>query len=458
MLMREENQSNLVVLAVAAVALAAYAAQRMRSEKLRLSLVPVATRPALLLTIVSAAAYVAVESFWAVHILSAMLCAAGTFGLIRLYSPNRSVAAGLLLLTALPLGAYLDIYVGFPVRLLTAGLIAQMLAASGIAVAPAETLLVLENGIAHVDLPCSGVQSLWIGLLFFLAATCCERPALGWRWTAIGVLSACALLTANLVRVAILIVLTLILRLPQVAEVAHVPLGIVGFIACCALTLVLLRRERQRRPNERALDSKRLIAPAHAQAALLTTIVALGSLYQPAPRRITEATPLTITLPPSVRTAIDPLTNGETNFFERHESAHAVRQRFQWQDLSGSLLLSFSPAWHGHHNPEHCLAGNGVRVGDRRTLLIGDFPVRAVALEDSRTDHATTAVYWLQSPSHTTDEIAARIWADLIGRERRWMLVSIVFDRAADAAAAETQPLLTLIHAAVAAALEESAT
>lgn len=49
-----------------------------------------------------------------------------------------------------------------------------------------DTILILENGVSQIDLPCSGVKSLWTGLLFLLAATWLERRPLNLRWLLTG--------------------------------------------------------------------------------------------------------------------------------------------------------------------------------------------------------------------------------------------------------------------------------
>ena len=43
-------------------------------------------------------------------------------------------------------------------------------------------IIVLENGVAQVDVPCSGLKSLGTGTLFLLAATSMEDRKLGGRW------------------------------------------------------------------------------------------------------------------------------------------------------------------------------------------------------------------------------------------------------------------------------------
>jgi exosortase O len=448
MLKRPDTRLNLVLLLPAAAQLLAQLTRGIRTGRLSTCAAPRLAWPVLTLTLAASSAYVVAENRLGVHILSASLFGLATYGLVSLYFANRGLPAALLLIAGLPFGSYLDVYVGFPVRFMTANVVHELLAALRITSEPIATILVLENGIAHIDLPCSGVQSLWTGLLFYLAAACHRHPSLDRRWIAVGSLMAISLMLANALRVFILVVVALVLRRPHVAEVLHVPLGIVGFAACCATALTLLRSS----PVSDTPLADRATPPKAAwllQAFLLAAIVSLGFAYRPPMPSPGGGAPFTVELPSSVTSSTMPFSAEEREFFDLHGPVRAQRLRFRWQELSGSLLLSLSPSWRGHHNPEHCLAGNGRRVSASHTLLAApDFPLRTATLDDGQ----STAAYWFQAPTRTTDEIASRIWADLTGRESRWMLVSVVFDGSVDPSAPQPRAFLTLIHTAVTAA------
>ena len=94
----------------------------------------------------------------------------------------RGLPACLLLVVALPFGEQVQTFIGFPMRVTTAVLISDILALAGAEHLNVFTILLFENGVMQVDLPCSGVKSLWTGLLFLLAATCIERRPINLRW------------------------------------------------------------------------------------------------------------------------------------------------------------------------------------------------------------------------------------------------------------------------------------
>ena len=178
--------------------------------------------------------------------LSAILAGLGAYGLAGLYLDGarfrRALPAALLLTFLLPFGEQADTYFGFAARAFSARAAAGLLAALGKPAVRVETLLVLDNGIAHVDVPCSGARSLWTGLIFFLAATCLLGRRPGARWLFAGLAHLALLVAENVVRVAVVVLLAVALDLPRVAEILHAPLGVLGFALACALTLSVLRR------------------------------------------------------------------------------------------------------------------------------------------------------------------------------------------------------------------------
>ena len=145
----------------------------------------------LALVLGAALGYLWAERYLDVSFLGAALFGLGSYGLWGLYVDGgrwrRGLLATLLLIGVLPFGEQADTYAGFALRALTARSVGGVLAGLGIAAVPAETILMLENGVAHVDIPCSGVRSLWAGALFFLGATWVERRRLDGGWLGCGV-------------------------------------------------------------------------------------------------------------------------------------------------------------------------------------------------------------------------------------------------------------------------------
>ncbi|MCA9712498.1 MAG: archaeosortase/exosortase family protein, partial [Myxococcales bacterium] len=162
-----------------AVALLAVVLHRARG--LRLRLVP---RPGpLAVVVVCALLHIGLRRTVDSDLLSCASMVVGAWGLAGLaLTPARwrqALPLALAGVCVLPMGAALDIYLGFPLRLATAQLVHAALEPLGLGPTTAETIVLIEGTGVQIDLPCSGVRSLWSGALLWTAATWIERRRVG---------------------------------------------------------------------------------------------------------------------------------------------------------------------------------------------------------------------------------------------------------------------------------------
>ena len=383
-----------------------------------------------------------------VNAVSAALCGVATYGLVGLYlSADRwrqGLPAALLFILALPFGDHLQTFIGYPARLLTAALVRDALAALGTPGLGVETILVLENGVAQVDSPCSGVRSLWTGLLLLLAAAWVERRPIGRRFLGAALALVGLLLVANTLRVGALVFLAAVVGGSgrTLAEMVHVPLGGLGFAGAGAVAVWLLRRAPEQ-PREYVPDSRP--RPALLGPALVGAALGLSLLYAP-PAVETGDGAVTWRLPPVLQATALPFDPATLAALERDGAGSAARWRFRSGDLSRQLLLVASAGWRAQHLPERCFEVQGLSLDESRAHLVTpDFPVRLVAL-GARQGERRAAVYWFQSPTRATDDWATRLWADLAGPRERWALVTLLFDGDADPRGAEATALLIALR------------
>jgi exosortase O len=430
--------------------------------------------PALILALGGSALYLAVERFLDVNTVSASLFGLASYGLLGLWmQPRRwrqGLPAALLLIGALPFGEHMQTFIGYPMRILTAAIVRDGLAAAGVSSIGIDTILVLENGVSQVDLPCSGVKGLWTGMLFLIAATWIERRRFNLRWLLTALVFASLLFTANLARVGVLVVVGQVSGWWLVTEMLHVPLGVLGFVAACAAAVALLRLQRPisqdawdahdefdatgaegRRTND-ALPA--LARPIWLAPALATAILGMALVYVPRPQTGLAQPPPAWEFPAGLVTEPVPLKPDEIEWMTRDGAESADRQRFEWRGITGSMILVTSTTWRAHHRPERCFEVYGLSLDDSRPHLVTPaFPVRFVSLSDD--GHVLlSATYWFQSADRTTDDYATRIWADLAPERERWVLVTILFDGVHDPQATDIQALYTALHDAVAHSLE----
>jgi exosortase O len=291
-------------------------------------------------------------------------------------------------------------------------------------------------------------------MLFLIAATWIERRPLNFRWLVLVVLFGGLLFLANLTRVAILVLVGQVAGWRVAAEMLHVPLGLLGFVAVCAAAVVLMRWQPSAVPKfEASVSPPR--RPAWLAPALTVAILALGLMYAPRPHSGLAHGLQTWDFPAPLTTEPRPLKPDEIDWLTRDGAESAERFDFEWRGLTGSMILITSRTWRAHHRPERCFEVYGLSLDDSRTHLVNpDFPLRFVSLGNGHDHSLLSATYWFQSAGHTTDDYATRIWADLAPERQRWVLVSILFDGVHDPRDADIQTLYSVLHEAVAHDLE----
>jgi exosortase O len=402
--------------------------------------------------------YLLAERFLNVNTLSTSLFGLASYGLLGLWlAPARwrqGLPAALLLIGTLPFGDHLQTFVGYPLRILTAAIVRDGLAALGVVTVGIDTILVFENGVSQVDLPCSGVKSLWTGALFLLAATWVEQRPFNRRWLGTAVLFALLLFLANLARVAILVGVGEVLGWRLLAEMLHVPLGVLGFVAACAAAVWLLRRTTPFTIHHRPTVAHSFTihnSPGWLAPLLVLVIAMMALTYTPRPQTGLSQAAVDWPFPAEMHVEPLPLKADELAWLTRDGADAASRYRFAWGEVSGSMILITSHTWRAHHRPERCFEVYGLSLEESRTLLIGsDFPLRQVSLGSSSDPAQYTAAYWFQSATQTTDDYATRIWADLSPERQRWVLVTILFDENVDPHRPDVQSFYLALHETVA--------
>ncbi|MFO7625192.1 MAG: exosortase O [Anaerolineales bacterium] len=427
---RQEFRTNQVILV--GVALLLYWQVRRGQFNLRLDTLPQLHPAALALVLGSSVLYLANERFLGVNTLSASLFGLGTYGLLGLWMTpirwRKGLIAALLLIGALPFGEHMQTFIGYPVRLLTASVVGAGLAKMGVHSLGIDTILVFESGLAQVDLPCSGVKSLWTGGLFLLAATWIEARRLDLRWFTVAFSFSVLLLLANLVRVAILVVVGQVAGWRLFAEMLHVPLGVLGFAGACGAAVLLLRRFTQPLPAQ-PVGVTSVPPPTWLIPLVAGLVLGMALLYAPRPHSASANPIQGWSFSPELQVEPWPFTPSELEWLSRDAGGQVERWRFRWRELSGSMLLAISDSWRSHHRPESCFEVYGLSIENAYPYLAApDLPVRLVSLGDGKGKNIYSAAYWFQSADIATEDYAARIWADLAPDRQPWVLVTLVFD------------------------------
>ena len=440
---RQEFRTNQILLSGVLVLLLLQ--MRKGHLKLRLTERPHLNRLALLILLLSAVSYLLVERFLDINTLSASLFGLASYGLLGLWlSPTRwrqGLPAALLLIGTLPIGEHMETFIGYPLRILSAGVVREGLSVLGAESIGIDTILVFENGISQVDLPCSGVKSLWTGALFLIAVTWIEHHPINRRWFIAAIVFALLLLVANIARVGVLVTIGQVADWQLLAEMLHVPLGVLAFIIACSAALLLIRWAGVHQPaspkdpeqvtgiNPDAAKFDRFAQPVWLSPALIIVILVLGLIYKPrAPETIISA-PQTWDFPTDMKVEPWALSPGEEVWLSGAGNSSVTRWRFEWQDLSGSLLFVSSSSWRAQHRPERCFEVFGLTVKESQSHMIAEnFPLRTLSLQDQKDRPLYSAAYWFQSQDYVTEDYGTRMWSDLASERETWVLVTVLFD------------------------------
>ncbi len=379
----------------------------------------------------------AISTQWLVSLvqLPVGLFLLGSYGLVGLILAlpvwKRGLPVAVAIACLLPFGVQFSTGVGTPARIFTAQIVEWILHSWQISAISAGDVIVLETGVAYVDLPCSGLKSMWTGTLFLLASTWLEGRQIGLRWVGVGLVNLGLLAIANTGRVLILTILTHVLHQPTWAEILHVPLGLIGFVMASLLTWGLLRWV----PTTGSLaevkdpaETKLMGLNWRSLLGLAGLLLALAIVPVPQTDRSISAIDLSkLEWVPPMQTQSVALNRPEQKFFANYPGVTTRKQQFQYGDLTGTSVLVASPTWQAHHSPEVCLASIGYKIAPEiQQLVTPDVTARWLSLDDGK----RSAVYWFQSATTTTDNFNSRFWDEVFRRESRWTMVSVVFDGA----------------------------
>jgi exosortase O len=386
--------------------------------------------------------------------VSVLLFVLGSYGLCGLFAqPNfwqKNLPLAGLLACILPFNTQVNGGLGFglPARVLTAQVVEHLLSALQVGAISSYDIIVLENGIAHVDVPCSGIKTLLVGTLFLFAATWIEGRQLGLKWLAVYAANFIMLVSANALRVAVLVIVAQVFQQPSYAEIMHVPLGLVGLICAVFLTWLMLQKVPKIKPGKNLeflsnREAEIFRNQPLAKPGLIVAVAVLALISQLYHVENEQVAIAPLKLPAQIASESIPLNVGEQRFFGNYPGTLTEKKRFVSGNLRGSMLTVASTSWQTYHAPELCFIASGIPVNQiEKKRLTHSIIARWLSLKDNQ----LSATYWLQSQQRTTDNFLSRIGSDITQKNHTWVLVSILFDSYLNPESPEIQEFVTAIH------------
>ena len=378
------------------------------------------------------------------HTLSAGLFVIYIYGLAGHYLSANSwrslLLPMLLLILLLPFEHYLDTYLGFPLRLLSANWASSLLQLAQLPLLTIESILMIDNKAAIVDIDCSGIKSLWSGLIFYLLLSWLEQCVINLRWILIGFGLMALLVISNVFRIVILVLLDRVLGWSEIAQLFHQSLGLLGFIISCLIVWRGLLTLTKKSKIDTLSTELKPLSNSYTSSIILGLITGLIILYQPYQTSIRTNIPHRLDLPSAYPFETTELSQQENTFFASN-NAHAQKYtiNIQQQDraIQVSMVLVWSQAWKAHHIPENCYLSQGYSISDTGIWRMNQLhTVRYLSLNKSTPGHkrvsTRTGAYWFQSASHSTTDYSSRVMDHFAHPDREWVMVSMLWDRVVD--------------------------
>ncbi len=359
--------------------------------------------------------------------LSLAFALAGAWGFAGLVPSWRSwwdasLFPALLTALVLPFGVSSETGFGFFLRVFITDSAAQILNAFGVTSLAAHDLLIFENTLARVDAPCSGLKSLFTGTAFFLAASAVMTRRLSAKWLFAYSVFLLLMITGNVARIVILAAIMNSPGAEALAQLFHIPLGIVFFALACVAGIWLLGRVEARQPAV-LVGAKDGWSVAAAAAAVLAAVAA-AFLFSPAVSGAAARQPV-ISAPATSAYHPLALTPAEERFYNSHQNTGAKKWRFDHNGLSGSLLIVRSSALTSMHAPEICFEANGLAVRRMQTQIgKGGETIRELFFVEPDLH----GLYWMQSRDTITDSFLVRLKRYALQGQNDWVMVTILFN------------------------------
>lgn len=362
-----------------------------------------------------------------------------TLGIVGLISDSdrysRSLPLGFFICALVPLEKHVETFVGFPLRLLTAESTKYLLGSLGMQIQGMSTILVVDNAASSVESVCSGVKTVWAGMLFFMLASYATREKfnLNWGLKAFSVLL--LLILANFLRVFALSAIALTVQNKKMFTLLHLPLGAFSFVAVCIYAGRFLLRNRE-------LVEIKSVNITSRKGSVKSIVAVFGLLVLSALLKPTnddgwiafdrsQTSDIHINFKADMITEPMPLNEQEKAFFIQNRGASVSKWRFTYRGksiLTGTLIVSLSRSGIAQHDPLQCILGGGNDVQSLNTILVSrDFPARVATINRGHSQ----VFYWFQREQGLTDEFSHRFWAGLFNNSP-WAMVSILVDSPAN--------------------------
>lgn len=367
--------------------------------------------------------------FFKFSIVPSILFLLGTYAIIGFYIEKhlwrRSLFIFLILILTVPLLERVQKFLGFPIRLMTADIVRYLLQILGIGTVSKSAVIISENHATSIDLPCSGVKSIYTGALFMLAVYYLQKVCVSWKILGISIIFFIALLFFNTWRVFSLVYIYDILEMHEFGDSIHVTMGVFGFIASCILLWFLTKRYVVVGSSVHTEKSSTISSSSNLKKVLivLLSILIVINLFFVKERALSPVQKIEkpFVLPSTLLTELS-FTEREQSYFVNSDVEFSKKFSGVTKDgLAFSLLIVSSKSARTHHDPEICLQGLGYEINNSEIVQINGLKVRRLSLNDNTAE----VLYWYVGKNKNLLDYSERVWEEVKNPKQSWALVII---------------------------------
>ncbi len=373
--------------------------------------------------------YPIISFYIKINLITTVLGLIGFYTLFSFILPTiiwkKGIIPFTLLLMCLPFGRQLDTYIGFPLRMLSVDFVATQMKWLGFNLSTRDTILIIENKASQVDIDCSGIKGLWVGLIFFIAYSWINNLRANLKWLGLLFTLIGTILFFNILRVSVLVCLNSLQNFQKGVQYFHYSIAAFGIVLSCLLIHFLAMYFKLNINDvDLVLEQKKVSTKYTKGYLLMVNIYIIVLLFIP---QHSKLKPIKRALPLlqsnsffSMKTK--DFKRNEKAVFERDGSA-AQKFQFAYKTLGGEAIIIIGSDWRAQHKPELCFEAAGNRLKSVQTLLVSpQHPVKYIKFENSN-----EVVYsWFQSPQIITEDYSYRNWLELRGQESNWVLINTV--------------------------------
>ena len=384
---------------------------------------------------------------------------------------RSSFAIYLLLILTLPILERLQRFIGLPLRLFTASLVTFLLRMIGVGQISSAAVIMTENYATHIDLPCSGVKSIYFGLIILVVIFFLLKIRINWQSLVLAIAFFLLLMVFNIWRIFSLVYIYGVLNQIDLGDHVHLIFGVGGWlVSCCLLWWGASHLSKKRRSVAPKASRPKWFSPLAPRVferlsrekslyIVFGLLLGLGlvTLFLPPESSIATGNFNQISTKQFIFGENQQLVNlskTEQTLFADPSIKLAIKTKFDWRAKNFDLLLVGSQTAKAYHDPETCLQAQGY-------YLTGSEPVEVISnleeliklrkLSISTHDGRQGFVYYwfISEDNKTLTDYVEKIWEQTKNKDGNWVMIELITEEKNDLAPTELVELFSELNWAV---------